>query len=143
METTPMFWVVFSLLLLGVIIVKYRKYNVQRALKLPKHPPMYADDAVKSAEEIGKFLLKRSTACGVYFLCADKDAGISTSTLYQIAEGKDYGVINFIRLAHYLGCEVVIRQVDTHDIENPENTPQIFAEYISKLEEEQRRRLYI
>lgn len=138
MET--LFWTVCLLLLAGVIVVKYRKYNVQRALQMPKNPPHYPDSAIKSAREIGDFLFERAQAAGVYFISSNDKTGISVDNLRRLSDGKDYGVINLIRMAHYLGCEVVIRQTGTQDTEDPATTPQVFAEYITNLEEEELRR---
>lgn len=138
MET--LFWTVCLLLLAGVIVVKYRKYNVQRALQMPKNPPHYPDSAIRSAREIGDFLFERAQAAGVYFISSNDKTGISVDNLRRLSDGKDYGVINLIRMAHYLGCEVVIRQKGTQDTEDPEMTAGRYAEFISKLEDEELRR---
>ena len=134
------FWTVLVLLFAGVIVVKYRKYNVQRALRMPKNPPHYPDSAIRSAREIGDFLFERAQAAGVYFISSNDKTGISVDNLHRLSNGKDYGVINLIRMAHYLGCEVVIRQTGMQDTEGPATTPQAFAEYITKIEEEELRR---
>lgn len=138
MET--LFWTVCLLLLAGVIVVKYRKYNVRRALQMPKNPPRYPDSAIRSAREIGDFLFERAQAAGVYFISSNDKTGISVDNLRRLSDGKDYGVINLIRMAHYLGCEVVIRQTGTQDTEDPATTPQVYAEYIADLEKEELRR---
>ena len=138
MET--LFWTVCLLLLAGVIVVKYRKYNVQRALQMPKNPPHYPDSAIKSARKIGDFLFERAKAAGVHFIASTDKTGISVINLRNLSDGKDYGVINLIRMAHYLGCEIVVRQAGTQDTEDPATTAQVFAEYITNLEEEEVRR---
>lgn len=138
MET--LFWTVCLLLLAGVIVVKYRKYNVQRALQMPKNPPHYPDSAIKSARKIGDFLFERAQAAGVHFIASTDKTGISVINLRNLSDGKDYGVINLIRMAHYLGCEIVVRQTGTQDTEDPATTAQVFAEYITNLEEEEVRR---
>lgn len=138
MET--LFCTVCLLLLAGVIVVKYRKYNVQRALRMPKNPPHYPDSAMKSARAIGDFLFERAQAAGVYFISSNDKTGISVDNLRRLSDGKDYGVINLIRMAHYLGCEIVVRQTGMQDTEDPATTPQAFAEYITKIEEEELRR---
>lgn len=138
MET--LFWTVCLLLLAGVIVVKYRKYNVQRALQMPKNPPHYPDSAIKSARKIGDFLFERAKAAGVHFIASTDKTGISVINLHNLSDGKDYGVINLIRMAHYLGCEIVVRQTGTQDTEDPTTTAQVFAEYITNLEEEEVRR---
>lgn len=138
MET--LFWTVCLLLLAGVLVVKYRKYNVQRALQMPKNPPHYPDSAIKSARKIGDFLFERAQAAGVHFIASTDKTGISVTNLRNLSDGKDYGVINLIRMAHYLGCEIVVRQTGTQDTEDPATTAQVFAEYIINLEEEEVRR---
>lgn len=139
MDGTTIFAIVCVLLFAGVLVVKYRKYNIHRALALPKNPPRYPDSAMKSAREIGNFLFERADVCGVYFMTADKDTGVSYEALRDISDGKDTHIVNFIRMAHFLGCEVVIRQIGTSDTENPDTTPQVYAEMIANIEEEIRR----
>lgn len=131
---------VSALFLAGVIVVKYRKYNVQRALQMPKNPPHYPDSAIKSAREIGDFLFERAQFAGVHFIASRDKTGISVTNLRNLSDGKDYGVINLIRMAHYLECEVVVRQIGTHDTEDPAMTPKISAEYITDLEKEELKR---
>ena len=138
MET--LFWSAAALVFLGVVVVKYRKYNVQRALNMPKVSPHYPDSAIKSAKAIGSFLFERAQAAGVHYICSDEKTGINIMRLHKITDGKEYGVISLIRMAHYLGCEVVIRQKGTQDTEDPATTAQVFAEFITNLEEEELRR---
>lgn len=139
MDGSTIFSIVCVLLFVGVLVVKYRKYNIHRALALPKNPPRYPDSAMKSAREIGDFLFERADVCGVYFMTADKDTGVSYEAIRDIADGKDTHIVNFLRMAHFLGCEVVIRQIGTSDTEDPATTPQVYAEMIARIEEESRR----
>ena len=139
MEPRFIFAIACFLLLAGLLVVRYRKYNVHRALNLPKNPPIYSDDAIRSAKAIGQFLSERAKVCGLYFLSADKDTGVSWQALWDMRGGKDYHIINFIRMAHYLGCEVIVRQTGTKDTEDPEMTPEKFAEIISRLEETEKK----
>lgn len=139
MDGTTIFSIVCALLFAGVLVVKYRKYNIHRALALPKNPPRYPDSAMKSAREIGDFLFERADVCGVYFMTADKDTGVSYEAIRGIANGKDTHIVNFLRMAHFLGCEVVIRQIGTSDTEDSATTPQVYAEMIARIEEESRR----
>ena len=94
---------------------------------------------MKSAREIGLFLFNRAKICGVHFMTADKDTGVSYEAIRDISRGKDTHIVNFLRMAHYLGCEVVVRQTGTSDTEDPATTPQVYAEMISRIEEENRR----
>ena len=135
MEPRFIFAIACFLLLAGLLVVRYRKYNVHRALNLPKNPPIYSDDAIRSAKAIGQFLSERAKVCGLYFLSADKDTGVSWQALWDMRGGKDYHIINFIRMARYLGCEVIVRQTGTKDTEDSEMTPEKFAEIISRLKE--------
>lgn len=139
MDGSTIFSIVCVLLFVGVLVVKYRKYNIHRALALPKNPPRYPDSAMKSAREIGDFLFERADVCGVYFMTADKDTGVSYEAIRDIADGKDTHIVNFLRMAHFLGCEVVIRQIGTSDTEDPATTPQVYSEMIARIEEESRR----
>lgn len=139
MDGSTIFTIVCVLLFVGVLVVKYRKYNIHRALALPKNPPRYPDSAMKSAREIGKFLFERADVCGVYFMTADKDTGVSYEAIRDISDGKDTHIVNFLRMAHFLGCEVVIRQIGTSDTEDAATTPQVYAEMIARIEEESRR----
>lgn len=139
MDGSTIFSIVCVLLFVGVLVVKYRKYNIHRALALPKNPPRYPDSAMKSAREIGDFLFERADVCGVYFMTADKDTGVSYEAIRDIADGKDTHIVNFLRMAHFLGCEVVIRQIGTSDTEDSATTPQVYAEMIARIEEERRR----
>ena len=140
MNTETIFWAIVVILFAGVVVVKYRKYNVQKALNMPKSSPHYPDSAIKSAKAIGSFLFERAQAAGVYFICSDAKTGITTENIRRISDGKDYGVINLIRMAHYLGCEVVIRHKGTQDTEDPEMTAERYAEFISVLQDEELRR---
>ena len=139
MDGSTVFSIVCALLFAGVLVVKYRKYNIHRALALPKNPPRYPDSAMKSAREIGDFLFERADVCGVYFMTADKDTGVSYEAIRDIADGKDTHIVNFLRMAHLLGCEVVIRQIGTSDTEDAATTPQVYAEMVARIEEENRR----
>ena len=136
MDGSTIFSIVCALLFAGVLVVKYRKYNIHKALALPKNPPRYPDSAMKSAREIGDFLFERADVCGVYFMTADKDTGVSYEAIRDIADGKDTHIVNFLRMAHLLGCEVVIRQIGTSDTEDPATTPQVYSEMIARNEEE-------
>ncbi len=135
MEPRFIFAIACFLLLAGFLVVRYRRYNVHRALNMPKNPPIYSDDAIRSAKAIGRFLHERAKISGVYFLSADKETGVLWQSLWDMGGGKDYHLINFIRIAHYLGCEVIVRQTGTKDTENPEMTPEKYAEIICRMKE--------
>lgn len=139
MEGSTIFSIIFILLCAGYLVVRYRRYNIHRALNLPKQSPRYPDSAIKSARSIGQFLFTRAETCGVYYMSADRETGVSYQALKNIAYGKDEHIINLIRMSHYLGCEIVIRQIGTTDTEDPSTTPQVYEEMIANIEEENKR----
>lgn len=136
MTSAELFLVFLLAIIAAVTIIQCRKYGVQRALKLPKNPPKYSDDAIKEAKAIGIFLHQRANACGVYFHKSGEATGLRWNDVWDI--GKNSGVVTLVRLCHYLGCEIIIRQIDTKDIECEENTKEVIAEYISRLDEKYR-----
>lgn len=135
MTALQLFTVTVLLLFAGVFVIQWRKYRVRRALKLPKFPPQYNDDAIREAKAIGHFLHERADACGVYILDAPEKTGIYYRDVRDICQGKERGTITFIRLCHHLGCEIIVRQRGTEDTEGNENPPAAMAEYLSKLDE--------
>lgn len=138
MTASESFLIFLLTIIAAVTIIQYRKYEVQRALKLPKCPPKYSDDAIKEAKAIGRFLHDRADACGVYFHKSGETTGLRFNDVWDIGSGENRDVVTFIRLCHHLGCEIVIRQIDTKDIECEENTKEVMAEYISRLDEKYR-----
>lgn len=91
---------------LAVLIYLYRKFDKQKAMVLPKEALHYADDSVKSAEEIGKFLKERAEICNISF-CSKI---ISSADANEIYRGRAAGVVALIRMAHRLGYELVVRE---------------------------------
>lgn len=135
MTASELFLIILLAVIAAVTIIQHRKYNVQRALKLPKHPPRYNDNAIKEAKAIGIFLHERAKACGVYILDAPEKTGVHSRDVWDILHGEERGTVTFIRLCHHLGCEVIVRQQGTDDTEGNENPPAAMAEYLSKLDE--------
>lgn len=91
---------------LAVLIHLYRKFNKQKAMSLPKEALHYADDSIKSAEEIGKFLKERAEICSISF---SSDI-ISSADANEIYRGRAAGVVALIRMAHRLGYELVVKE---------------------------------
>lgn len=88
-----------------------------------KVPP--SDDARKSAKDIGSFLCRRTwTHGGMESLWGDADGryGFHAGFVSDVVFGHNRDVIEFIRLCHACGCEVVVREVDTKDIEEEPDT---------------------
>lgn len=107
--------IVVFVLILGGVIVCY-EHRISVLLNKPTScPPL--DDALKSAKAIGKFLYFRAN-CNTQILIDKVGPGeYSRVDVFDIYRGKNYQVVTFIRLCHALGCEVVVRQVGTEDIE--------------------------
>lgn len=100
---------------------------------LPPH------DAKKSAEQIGRFLFYRSLPTGKTSMAhAPGYDGIRDCTCVDIMHGKCFEVVDFIRMCHSLGCEVVVREVTTPDTDIEED-PQRMKEVISRMREEAHR----
>lgn len=91
---------------LVILIYLYRKFDKQKAMALPKEARRYANDSVKSAEEIGKFLKERAKICNISF---SSDI-ISSTDANEIYRGRAAGVVALIRMAHRLGYELVVRE---------------------------------
>lgn len=106
--------IVFSLILGGVIV--YYEHRISVLLKVPVScPPL--DDALKSARAIGHFLLIRANGNSKILIDKVGYGEYSRTDVFNIYWGENYQVVTFIRLCHALGCEVVVRQVGTEDIE--------------------------
>lgn len=96
-----------------------------------------SNDAKKSAEEIGRFLLYRAHPTNKTYMRSAYD-GIQDCTCVDIMYGKCFEVVEFIRMCHSLGCEVVVREATTPDTDIEED-PQRMKEIISRMREEARR----
>lgn len=106
--------VVFILILVGVIVCYEHRISV--LLNMPAScPPL--DDGLESAKAIGRFLSKRANGNLQILIGEAGCEEYSRSDVFNIYWGENYQVATFIRLCHALGCEVVVRQVGTEDIE--------------------------
>lgn len=92
MTALESFLITILAIIAAVTIIQYRKYNVQRALKLPKNPPKYSDDAIKEAKAIGRFLHDRADACGVYFHKSDETTGLQFSDVWDTGNSRNFTV---------------------------------------------------
>lgn len=110
-------------------IVKWKQHNVKRALNLPKRAPHYMDDAYQSAKKVGTFLRYRRYVTGVDLGKQSDATGIPANVLNKIGSGECMEIVYLMRMAHHLGCEVIIREVAAHDTENHER----FIELVSRL----------
>ena len=91
-------------------------------------------DAADSAKRIGVMLRKRAdVVCFDSWYERTKDKGIGEMS--SIFYGSNYGMVSFIRLCHFVGCEVVVRPVADPDVDI-ENDPDGSKEVISKIKKE-------
>lgn len=50
-------------------------------------------------------------------------------------KGTDDDVVDLIRIADRLGCEVIVRKVTDHDTEDEKYTPELFKVIIKRMKE--------
>lgn len=114
-----------------IIIINTNNAKRMEFMRVPQKCPSM-DDSIMQARNIGGFLSDRYEQIGSYAFKAS-EFGIRPLAIGRILKGKDPGVVNFIRICHACGCEVVIRQVDSIDIETSSNTPECYEQYISSI----------
>lgn len=131
--TTLIIFIAFLMLLSVLILfIKLRQTNIRKALNMPRSTTPN-DDSFVQAREIGQFLHQRAEVAGVYFHRTSDGCGIDQRDFSRIQFGEDHAVAQLVRLCHALGCEIVIRQTDTNDLEDRSNTPTVFAEKIISM----------
>ena len=131
----PEFLFVFlSLILISSGVIKWKRYNIHRALNIPKQAPHYLDDAYKSAKEVGLFLNKRKLVTGVDLCEKEIGKGVPYTKLSGIMNGRSMDLVYLMYIAHNLGCEVIIRQVSEENMEDNER----FIQLVSRLNDNQR-----
>lgn len=112
-------YLLYSIVFFGIVVwfvIKelYLPLDEKKALNLPKEAERYADDSVKSAEAIGKFLAERAKVSGITPYSSNEippRAGL-------IYTGRAAGVVSLIREAHSVGCEVVVREWTGHGFDD-------------------------
>lgn len=123
--------ITLALIVAMIMIIIIHTNNTKRLKAMGvsgKCPSM--DDSIEQAKKIGNFISGRYEDIGSYVFKVS-DAGLQPASIDRIIRGKESGVIDLIRMCHACGCEVVIRQVGTGDIETSDNTPERYEEYIS------------
>lgn len=110
---------------IGRISIKKEVY--ERKIKVPTVSEKDVD-CVKAAKNIGRFILLRSHPGMRLSSC-----GVNEYSYEMITGGKSCDLIEFLRICYHIGCEVVIRQIDTQDIESPDTDPKVLEEYICNL----------
>lgn len=112
-------YLLYSIVFFGIVvwlIIKelYLPLDKKKALNLPKEAERYADDSVKSAEAIGKFLKERAKVSGISPYSSN-EIPPRTGLIYT---GRAAGIVSLIREAHSAGCEVVVREWTGHGFDD-------------------------
>lgn len=113
-----------------ILFCGYYRRKICRIMNAPiVCPPL--DNALKSASDIGRFLNERCVAIGGQTYTPKGEVAIEEHKLKKIFMGEEIAIAEFIRLCHAVGCEVIVRQVGTDDIEDKTytNMPEYSTEY--------------
>lgn len=111
--------IMLAVILFLVIAVFERRYKIHRILKV-RPERRYRDDDIKWAKQMRKFLYSHD----IY----NRNTGI-------YIERNDDDVVDLIRIADRLGCEVIVRKVTDHDTEDEKYTPELFEAIIKRMKE--------
>lgn len=104
----------FAIVVWAIIKYLYLPLDEKKALSLPKEAERYADDSVKSAKAIGKFLEERAKVSGIDPYSSNEFPP-RTGLIYT---GRAAGVVSLIRETHSVGCEVVVREWTGHGFDD-------------------------
>lgn len=128
------YFILFLYTIILVIVFYHYHAKICKIMNAPVVcPPL--DDALKSARAIGSFLSDRCKATGGSTFAPKGETGICERRMRSIMLGDEMAIAEFIRLCHSVGCEVVVRQTGVDDLECRENTPEIFAQEMSRMED--------
>ena len=112
--------IMLAVILFLVIAVFKRRYKIHRIMKV-RPERRYRDNDIKWAKQMFHFLSQNkgfySNKTGTYIKDTDDD------------------VVDLIRIADRLGCEVVVRKVTDHDTEDEKYTPELFRAIINRMKE--------
>lgn len=96
-----------------VLIVLCHKYNTKKAESLGSTFVASKHNSFKDSADIGIFLHERAKVAGISFNGYERDKRKITKTEAEdFFRGTSIQLIILNRIAHRLGCEVVIRQKD-------------------------------
>lgn len=104
----------FAIVVWAIIKYLYLPLDEKKALSLPKEAERYADDSVKSAKAIGKFLEERAKVSGIDPYSSNE----FPPRTGLIHTGRAAGVVSLIRETHSVGCEVVVREWTGHGFDD-------------------------
>lgn len=117
------FLIIFSacFILLSVIAYAYIRHGIPLEEKLKQELHIakgckWKDDARESMQKMFCFLCR----CGEKLI--DKSEDFSS---WKIPSDSDQDAVFFVHMCHVLGCEVVIRRVTDHDIEEDPDNPEL------------------
>ncbi len=108
-------------ILFFIIMVAYICHGIPLEEKLKQELHIakgckWKDDARESMQKISYFLWRGRERL------IDKSEDFSS---WEIPSGKDQDAVFFVHMCHVLGCEVVIRRVADHDIEEDPDNPEL------------------
>ena len=115
-------------------ITAQNDWERRKMLGFPKEAPVL-DDSFEAARQALSFINDRLDGRPDKW---DSCKKTGSSGYFTMLESTD--IAEFFRYAHFAGCEVVIRQKDDKDIEDPKNTPEKFDEWCSDMYQARRAR---
>lgn len=113
--------IMLAVILFLVIAVFERRYKIHRILKV-RPERRYRDNDIKWAQKMWHFLFWQG---GFH---SSKNTG-------ACIKDNDDDVVDLIRIADRLGCEVIVRKVTDHDTEDEKYTPELFKAIIKRMKE--------
>lgn len=132
-EILSMIVVPFSISFGAICAVHMMRRGSARKIKGCEYIPAI-HDVIESGHRIGILLRKRAnTICFDQWMERVRDKNVDDMS--SIFSGDNYNVLNFIRLCHFLGCEVVVRPVADPDVDIEED-PEATSEVLTKIKKE-------
>ena len=126
-----LFWIVFFGSILAFIvyqcIMAQNDWERRKMLGFDKELPSM-DDSIESAQQALHFICDRLDGRPDRWDECKKTGGPGFFTMLDSED-----IACFFRYAHFAGCEVVIRQREKKDIEDPKNTPENFKQWRSDM----------
>ena len=126
MENNLILITCITLMLLAVFVWQYMKFDKKKALTMPKEALRHNDDSIKSAKAIGQYLNERADIAAVTF--KPELTNVSSEKSLEIYAGSAVGGIALCRVAHRLGCEVVVREITEHGLDEMKSEEELQAE---------------
>lgn len=99
-----------------VMLIKFKQTSIRKAIGMNTQV-QDTRNSHDQAKKIGAFIYNRLQVSGVDLVQQSAAARIDMDAYKRIMSGNDEGVMHLIRLCHASGCEIVIRQIGTNDLE--------------------------